>query len=102
MNKVFVVQVDPEMPKNLSSAKEFGELVFCLERPIKLSDIDLAESHLLNKMDSIGPNDWILPIGAPALIAIAGAIMMAKTNTVRVLAWDRKNQSYYPYEAQNE
>lgn len=98
-SRVYIVHSDPNSPKDFGPAKEFGSLIICVNKPLKADDLELAESHLRRKMEGITANDWIIPTGNPALIALAGHIMGLRTKKVRVLMWDWVNRKYYQYES---
>jgi len=104
MSKVFVIQNQHKMnretgelePKwDLSSAKEFGELVFLLSPTARPFMSDHVVNALHEKLRWYAPGDHLLLIGNPALIGFAVAIA-AQVNEghVRVLQWDGKAKKY--------
>lgn len=109
MPKVFVIQ-NPHQgdghggmkPKfDLSSATEFGELVYLLgpgTKPFEPNDRVIDE--LREKLSQFGDDDYLLLIGNPALIGFATAIA-ADFNDGRVsmLQWTATQGRYVPIRA---
>jgi hypothetical protein len=77
-------------------AEQHGELVICIRDRVTYTSLPRAFERLRNVMRDIKADDWIIACGAPALIALAGAIMAQRTGRVRVLSWDQQHQRYIP------
>ena len=94
---VYVLQ---ETGKNFRSAEKFGNLKVLLpdNRNIILSAGPVA--HKLRKeLKDFCDEDYLLLIGDPAIIAVAGAIAAENNNgRFRVLKWDRNEAQYYDIE----
>ena len=94
---VYVLQ---EMGRNIRSAEKFGDLKIVLpdNRQIVLSSGPLTHK-LTKELSTFNDDDYLLLIGDPAIIALAGAIA-SKMNGGRfkVLKWDRDEKRYYDIE----
>ena len=94
---VYVLQ---EMGKNIRSAEKFGELKILLpdNKQIVLSAGPVA--HKLRKeLSTFCDDDYLLLIGDPAIIAIAGAnASEMNMGRFKVLKWDRDESKYYDIE----
>ena len=94
---VYVLQ---EMGRNVRSAEKFGELKVLLpdNKQIVLSSGPLTHK-LTKELSTFNDDDYLLLIGDPAIIAVAGAIA-SKMNGGRfkVLKWDRDEKRYYDIE----
>lgn len=90
--KVFVVHDTQTM--NTYPAKRFGRLVTCVEGHVDAQDYDVAVAEVRQALTQASSGDYLLPIGSPALIALAAAEMSRRIDTMRVLQWDRINRQY--------
>ena len=94
---VYVLQ---EMGKNIRSAEKFGDLkvLFPDNKQIVLSAGPVA--HKLRKeLSTFCDDDYLLLIGDPAIIAVAGAVVSeANRGRFKVLKWDRDEKKYYDIE----
>ena len=98
MSKVYVVQ-EPPPGVNIIAAKEYGELVFLY--PL-ISNVFYKEKEIVDsfraKLLMFNDNDFLLPIGDPALIGVATNIAAcANEGRVRFLKWDRQEKMYYTW-----
>ena len=94
---VYVLQ---EMGRNIRSAEKFGDLKVLLpdNRQIVLSSGPLT-FKLRQELKDFNDNDYLLLIGDPAIIAVAGAIASENNNgRFKVLKWDRNETKYYDIE----
>ena len=94
---VYVLQ---EMGRNIRSAEKFGDLKICLpdNRQMILSSGPLT-FKLKQELKNFNDNDYLLLIGDPAIIAVAGAIASDINNgRFKVLKWDRNEMKYYDIE----
>ena len=92
--KVFVAQDAPQL--NLSPAKKFGELVVVLPVGNMTHDIDRTIRKIKTKLDPMGPQDYLLPIGDPLMIGLVMAVALryASGGPLKVLRWDRQESMY--------
>ena len=94
---VYVLQ---EMGKNIRSAEKFGDLKVLLpdNKQIVLSAGPVA--HKLRKeLSTFCDDDYLLLIGDPAIIALAGAVVSeANRGRFKVLKRDRDEKKYYDLE----
>ena len=94
---VYVLQ---EMGRNIRSAEKFGDLKIVLpdNRQIVLSSGPLT--HKLKKeLSTFCDNDYLLLMGDPAIIALAGAVASdVNGGKFKVLKWDRDEKKYYDIE----
>ena len=94
---VYVLQ---EMGRNVRSAEKFGDLKVVLpdNKQIVLSSGPLT--HKLKKeLSTFCDNDYLLLMGDPAIIALAGAVASdVNGGKFKVLKWDRDEKKYYDIE----
>ena len=94
---VYVLQ---EMGRNVRSAEKCGDLKILLpdNKQIVLSAGPLT--HKLRKeLSTFCDDDYLLLIGDPAIIALAGAVVSeANRGRFKVLKWDRDEKKYYDIE----
>ena len=94
---VYVLQ---EMGRNIRSAEKFGDLKVLLpdNRQIVLSSGPLT-FKLRQELKDFNDNDYLLLIGDPAIIAIAGAVVSdVNGGRFKILKWDRDEKRYYDIE----
>lgn len=99
MPKVYVVQQQfhpgTELPKfNLEPATKLGELVFCLDPSELPTDGNHLVGRLRNALQDIGPDDYILPLGATLLMCLATAVASEFTANLNMLYWSNKRNGY--------
>jgi len=94
---VYVLQ---EMGRNIRSAEKFGELKVILpdNKQIVLSSGPLT-FKLIHELKDFNDKDYLLLMGDPAIIAIAGAVVSEiNGGRFKVLKWDRDEKKYYDIE----
>lgn len=93
--RVFVTQGTSRL--NLAKAHKHGELVELLPEGTHVSlNTQPALRQLKLKLHSFGDSDFILPLGDPAVIVMAGIIAAeANRGKIRLLKWDQKLKDYY-------
>ena len=94
---VYVLQ---EMGRNIRSAEKFGDLKIVLpdNKQMILSSGPLT-FKLQKELRDFNDNDYLLLIGDPAIIAVAGAIASENNNgRFKVLKCDRNEMKYYDIE----
>ena len=94
---VYVLQ---EMGRNIRSAEKFGDLKVVLpdNRQIVLSSGPLT-FKLKHELKDFNDDDYLLLMGDPAIIALAGAVASdANGGRFKVLKWDRDEKKYYDIE----
>jgi hypothetical protein len=86
---------------NLDPAKQFGDLVVMLPPNANRLHINPLVVALREQMKDFAPEDYVIAVGDPSLIAAASCIAVKKTNgLLRILKWDRQTSSYIAVEAQ--
>lgn len=85
---------------NFDPAGDFGELVICVSGHVSATHLPRAMERLQSKLASIKPEDYIVAAGHPALIAMAGALQVDETGTLKMLCWDNQSNAYAPVESQ--
>lgn len=88
---------------DLSPAREHGELRFVLrefENPHNDINHTAAEVRRVLVGGGFGPDDWLLLVGNPCLIALVAAEAARITGQLRMLQWDRSQHRYLPVTAQ--
>ena len=94
---VYVLQ---EMGRNVRSAEKFGDLKIVLSdnKQIVLSSGPLT-FKLKHELKDFNDKDYLLLMGDPAIIAVAGAVVSeANRGRFKVLKWDRDEKKYYDIE----
>ena len=94
---VYVLQ---EMGRNIRSAEKFGDLKVVLpdNKQIVLSSGPLT-FKLKHALKDFNDNDYLLLMGDPAIIAVAGAVVSdVNGGKFKVLKWDRDEKKYYDIE----
>jgi hypothetical protein len=94
---VYVLQ---EMGRNIRSAEKFGDLKVVLpdNRQIVLSSSPLT-FKLQHELKDFNDKDYLLLMGDPAIIAVAGAVVSdVNGGRFKVLKWDRDEKKYYDIE----
>ena len=94
---VYVLQ---EMGRNIRSAEKFGDLKVVLpdNRQIVLSSGPLT-FKLRHELKDFNDKDYLLLMGDPAIIAVAGAVVSdVNGGRFKVLKWDRDEKRYYDIE----
>ena len=94
---VFVVQ--ESVGKNLVPASRYGDIRVMLPPGQVAYSTAPTVRRLREKLNYFNDNDYLLLMGDPAAIAIAGAIACEKNNgKIRLLKWDRQEKQYIPIE----
>lgn len=96
MNKVYITQDLGRI--NYLPAEEYGELEVVIEGRVSHLGLKRSMTRMQDAMREITKEDWIIPSGHPALIALAGHIMANRTGHIRILAWDGQTSQYVPAE----
>ena len=94
---VYVLQ---EMGRNIRSAERFGDLKVVLpdNKQIVLSSGPLT-FKLKHELKDFNDKDYLLLMGDPAIIAVAGAVVSEiNGGRFKVLKWDRDEKKYYDIE----
>jgi len=94
---VYVVQQPPAII-NLSGALEYGKIAVCVSEK---SQLIFSPGPFLQKLRrifrDITPEDHLLLIGDPAIIALATCAVSERTSgQFNLLKWDRIARKYYP------
>ncbi len=81
---------------DLSDALRYGRLQYLLPPGDITAGIAPIVRQLKNDLVNYSDKDYILAMGAPAAIAMVGAIA-SKVNhgNIKVLTWDKKENRYY-------
>ena len=94
---VYVLQ---EMGRNIRSAEKFGDLKVVLpdNKQIVLSSGPLT-FKLKHELKDFNDKDYLLLMGDPAIIAVAGAVVSEiNGRRFKILKWDRDEKKYYDIE----
>ena len=94
---VYVLQ---EMGRNIRSAEKFGDLKVVLpdNKQIVLSSGPLT-FKLKHELKDFNDDDYLLLMGDPAIIALAGAVASdVNGGRFKILKWDRDEKKYYDIE----
>jgi hypothetical protein len=83
--------------KNLSPATVFGDIVRILPPGRPPGDPTWAVEQIEDALDNITVDDYLIMIGAPEWIAVAGAVAARQTGGIlRLLKWNRDERCYSP------
>ena len=94
---VYILQ---DMGVNFRSAEKYGDLKVILphNKNIILSSGPVT-IKLRQELKNFNDDDYLLLIGDPAIIAVAGAIAAENNNgRFKILKWDRNETKYYDIE----
>lgn len=93
---VYAVQENPNV--NLLPATAYGQVVIMLPGGFRATyAAQPAARKLRALMRGISRSDLLLPVGDPAAIALAAAIMTDLTGGwLNILKWDNQEKCYYP------
>jgi len=103
-SKVFIV-CEPTTRKDgelvpavdLTPATEWGEPVVLLQQQQSFIGPAMTVQILNDKLSSFTDDDFLVPIGDPALMCAAAMVAASYNNgRVRMLKWDRKLGKYFP------
>lgn len=78
---------------DITPAESFGEIVY-LTTPGNNPVTQAAIDDLINKIDDITEQDYILLTGDVVLLGIALGEMAMRLDTIRVLRWDGREKTY--------
>lgn len=92
MPKVYVIH--DQGRTNLTPAEDFGELIPCLTGRYSHLMGKRVFANLRESLRDITRDDYIIPIGNPTYIAMAGGIIMEKLGSMKMLQWDGQSQKY--------
>ena len=94
MSRVFLVQ---ETDHSTVKALPWGDLVPLLGRRGTVNRASEAE-QIRRGLQTATPEDWLLPTGDPAAIAVAATEFARLTGVLRILRWSRNDDDYQPLE----
>ena len=95
MSRVFVTQEDPT--KNLSAAKEFGQIKVLLPPTQVTFDATWAIEEMFKKLEEFKDEDYLLLVGDPVIMILAASIVSWVTGgKYNILKWDRETRTYNP------
>jgi hypothetical protein len=81
---------------DLGAATQFGEIVECLPPgATRLHTAQLVVA-LKDQMSEYSPEDFVIAVGDPSLIAAASVIAYKKVGYIQLLKWDRLSRVYIP------
>ena len=102
---VYCVQEPPGtakgMPKvNVTKALHFGNIEFLFsERAQLVYSSGALVRELRKKLEKFNDEDYLLLLGAPAILATTGAVVAdVNQGKFKMLKWDRESAKYYPLE----
>ncbi len=99
--RVFVTQ---DLGFDYSDAESFGELIYLIERR-EVSEFNVARCRALIRKRlwdaGFSEGDFLLAVGAPAILALAALEAGKLTKYFSVLQWDREEKKYYAINLEN-
>lgn len=82
---------------DLSSAREYGTLHVLIPHGQNLHSTVPVVRQLNERLRAFTEDDYLLPLGDPAIMAAAAAIAARNTNgRLKILKWDRRAGVYLP------
>ena len=83
---------------DLSPAAEYGELVFITPTGERMPlDTRGTVEYIAQAMEDFGPEDYLVPVGHPALIAICAVeAVRASGSRLKMLIWNNRDARYTP------
>jgi hypothetical protein len=94
-SKVYILVDNPRSPNNYLPAEKYGELRILFGHNISPTHLQRIFPELRQKLEYVTVNDYLIPTGSPALIALAGHLWLSKLGVINLLTWDRETQQYY-------
>lgn len=92
--KVYVVQEAPG--RNLLPATDYGTVIVLLPPGNVAYSSAPTVRRLREKLKDFNDNDYLLLMGDPAAIAMAGAVASDNNRgRIKLLKWDRQEHRYY-------
>lgn len=94
-----VVYVPQEQrSKNISAALAYGtHIVSCLDQEYQVyASTPDTVTKIRSAFQSFQPDDYLLLIGDPILIALASAVATSHYDVINVLKWDSQTRTYVP------
>lgn len=90
-------EVSWERIRDLSAAREFGELVYVYSAGHLSQDPDFIAREAWAKLTEFSDNDYLLPSGDVMAIVAASAVAssMVEGNSIKVLSWDKRQGKYF-------
>ena len=92
---VYVVQ---ETNHSLVKAQVYGQTRIILPRDRGSLRVGSDALKVRQALEDVEPDDWLLPTGDPAAIAVAAVEFGRLTGRLRILRWDRQADDYVPLE----
>lgn len=89
---VFVVQIDNT--KDLSDAKQYGQLQAVFTKPRKPYDTQDLIARARRVFETWKEGDYILMIGDPTLCGVCMNVLGEFADRINVLSWDRMSFKY--------
>lgn len=89
-----------ERNRDFSSAASFGSLLHLTPPGTPPGDLSAQVAGMSRMLSDFGPDDYIIPVGHPALIGWACAVAARNAGgRLRLLIWHEQSASYFPAEA---
>ena len=96
MDKPIVYVVQEARNRNLLPAAKYGEIQVLLPPGNVAFSAYPSIKRLQSGLKSFGDNDYLLLMGDPAAIAMAGAVAAdSNRGKMKLLKWDRQEMTYY-------
>ena len=79
---------------NYTDAERWGELKYVTKGYVSLGHLDRLVYQVVESLEESRPTDWLIPSGLLILNVLASVFWYEKHGALRLLMWDRKNDSY--------
>ena len=107
VQKVFITQIVEKYDASargmipafdFSSAAQFGQLTPVVEPEDNPLWLDRIVPKIKKSLESFGPDDYLLAVGDPSVIAVCSGIILRKQSSLKMLKWDRQLKTYIQME----
>ena len=107
MSRVFIPQVPSRFDSRLNTwlptvnvdhAKKFGDINIMLPPEASRLETPSIVAALKRMMADFGPDDYVVALGDPMIIAIASVLAERAAGALRLLRWDRNTREYIAIE----
>lgn len=97
--KVFILIDSPTGQMNFLKAQKYGKLHAVFKHNLSPTFLmNGAYKQLCDGLCEAKEGDYLVPVGPPALIAMAGQIWLERNDKMKILTWDRQTEEYYVVE----
>lgn len=97
MPKVYVLQDNPYSPKDFTDAKKYGEIKIMFDHHISNHQLEGCIEKLKTMFRDVRGEDYVILVGPPVLVSVAGALCNEHFGRIKTLIWDNRRFEYQPF-----